>query len=108
MVSARDDTTASLTLSRCSAAAYFGQLAAVANPMDHSLCRLVREALLRRLGLRGRKKLPLLRTQVDSTINRHLSSNHTLETLERCFLIALMYDGCLRWSDSNSSPLVIL
>lgn len=97
--SARKDTTASPTLSRCSAASYYSNLAAVPNPMAHPLCQLVRDALFRRLGLRGRKKSPLLRIHIDAIITRHLGASHSLETLLRCFHITVMYEGCLRWSD---------
>ena len=96
---ARDDETVSPTLSRCSAAAFFSTLAGTRNPMEHVLCNLIREAFKRRLGMASRKKLPLLRHHVEAIINRQLSQNHTLETLLACLHIALMYEGCLRWSD---------
>ena len=97
--SAREDSTASPTMSRCSAVRFFATLSGTPNPMDHVLCGTIREALCRRLGLAAKKKLPLLQRDVDAIITRQLGSDHQLATLLTCFRIALMYEGCLRWHD---------
>ena len=53
--SSRADRTASPTLNRCSAATFYCNLAAVPNPMEHPFCKLVKDALHRRLGIRGQR-----------------------------------------------------
>ena len=97
--SSRADRTASPTLNRCSAATFYCNLAAVPNPMEHPFCKLVKDALHRRLGIRGQKKLPLLRSQLNQIIMYQMQHNPSLHTLSVCFTIMLMYEGCLRWSD---------
>ena len=97
--SAREDHTASPTMSRCSAVRFFTTLSGTANPMDHVLCSTIRKALWRRLGMAAKKKPPLLQQNVANIITRQLSQDHTMETILTCFRIALMYEGCLRWHD---------
>ena len=57
--SARGNHTASPTLNRCGALSYFCHLAGSPNPMDHPLCSQVRSALLRKLGIMGKKENPI-------------------------------------------------
>ena len=97
--SASNNRTVSPTLSRCTAISYFCSLAGSPSPMDHVLCQTIREALRRRLGTRGHKKFPLMRTHVNSLLERLLSASTSLATLLFCFQIAIMYEGCLRWCD---------
>lgn len=99
MESAIGDKTASPTLSRCDAISFFCELSNTENPMESSLCRMIKEALKRRLGIRGKKKLPLLQEQLSAIFSRQLGNSHTLHTVVTCFRIALMYEGCLRWHD---------
>lgn len=96
---AQNDRTISPTLNRCNAASFFSSLAGTQNPVAHPLCKHVKEALYRELGLAGNRKLPLLQSQVQQILTYQLSSNHNLQTLLTCFRIALMYEGCMRWSD---------
>jgi hypothetical protein len=74
-------------------------MAGTPNPMAHPFCAQVKAALLRKLGLVGAKKLPLLQCQLLHILHRHLAVPHTLPTLLTCFHMALMYEGCLRWHD---------
>lgn len=99
MAAAQEDNTASPTISRCDAASFFSDLSNTTSPMQHSLCRTIKEAIKRRLGIRGKKKLPLLHEQVSAIITRQLQQSHTLYTVVTCFRIATMYEGCLRWHD---------
>lgn len=96
---AAHDNTASPTLSRCDAISFFCDISNTPSPMQHSLCRTIKEALKRRLGIRGRKKLPLLHEQISAIFTRQLTNSHTLHTLVTCFRMAIMYEGCLRWHD---------
>ena len=99
--SAREDSTASPTISRCSAVRVFA-LSGTPNPMDHVLCSAIPEALCRRFGLAAKKKPHLLQrlaARVDAIITRQLGNDHKLATLPTCFRITLMYEGCLRWYD---------
>ena len=82
--SARGNHTASPTLNRCGALSYFCHLAGSPNPMDHPICSQVRSALLRKLGIMGKKKTPL---------------SPDMATLLSCLHMAIMYEGCLRWND---------
>ena len=94
---ATHDTTASPTLSRCDAASFFCDISNT--PMRHSLCCMIKEALKRHLGIRGKKKLPLLHEHISAIFTRQLTQSHTLLTLVTCFRMATMYEGCLRWHD---------
>jgi hypothetical protein len=96
---ASKDKTVSPTLSRCDSVSFFCELSNTVNPMEHSLCRMIKEALTRKLGIRGKKKLPLLHEQLSAIFTRQLGNSHTLHTVVTCFRIALMYEGCLRWHD---------
>ena len=97
--SALHDRTASPTINRCGAVAYFSHIAGTPNPMVHPLCQPIKEALLRKLGLLGTKKMPLLHCQVMRILQTHLEQPISLDSLMTCFHIALMYEGCLRWHD---------
>jgi hypothetical protein len=97
ITAAQDETTASPTLSRCEAAFFFSDLANTASPVQHSLCRTIREAMKRRLGIRGEKKPPLLHEHISAIFRRQMNQSHTLHTFVTCFRIATMYEGCLRW-----------
>jgi hypothetical protein len=93
---ARNDRTVSPTISRCTAISYFASLAGSPSPMEHILCQTIREALHRRLGVRGHKKIPLMRTLVNSILGKILSTSTALDALLFCFQIAITYEGCLR------------
>ena len=97
--SASGDSTASPTLNRCGAISFFCHMAGAPNPMAHPFCVQVKFALLRKLGLIGAKKLPLLQSQLLHILHIQLVGPHTLPTLLQCFHMALMYEGCLRWHD---------
>jgi hypothetical protein len=97
--SARENQTASPTLNRCAALSYFCHLAGSPNPMDHPMCSQVRSALLRKLGILGSKKTPLLQYQVLHILKMQLASSPDMATLLSCFHMAIMYEGCLRWHD---------
>ena len=97
--SSAEDRTASPTLNRCGAISFFCHLAGSPNPMAHPLCAQVKAALLRKLGLIGARKLPLLQSQLLYILHMQLSVPYTLPTLLHCFHMALMYEGCLRWHD---------
>ena len=97
--SARGNHTASPTLNRCGALSYFCHLAGSPNPMDHPLCSQVRSALLRKLGIMGKKKTPLLYCQIIHILEVQLAASPDMATLLSCFHMAIMYEGCLRWND---------
>jgi hypothetical protein len=94
---ARNDVTASPTLNRSRAIAFFTHLAGTPNPMNHPLCKSIKEGLHRKLGIRGIKKAPLLYHQVAGLIQNHVHTSREDQMV--CLLIAIMYEGCLRWSD---------
>ena len=97
--SAAHDRTASPTLNRSAALSFFCHMAGTPNPMAHPLCVQVKSALLRKLGMIGSKKIPLLQCQLLHILHMRLSVIHTLPTLLQCFHMAIMYEGCLRWHD---------
>jgi hypothetical protein len=93
------DHTASPTLNRCGAISFFCHMAGTPDPMTHPLCKQIKSALQRKLGVLGTKKTPLMYNQIIHILHERLTSTCEFDTLMTGFHIVTMYEGCLRWHD---------
>jgi len=87
------------TKARCQAASFFSHLSGAHSPLQHPVCALVRDALIRKHASVRHPKTPLMAQHVRAMLLQHLTSQPNLATLLMSLRVAFMYEGCLRWSD---------
>jgi hypothetical protein len=56
-------------------------------------------SIMRKLGVLGTKKTPLMYNQIIRILHERLTSTCEFDTLMTGFHIVTMYEGCLRWHD---------
>jgi hypothetical protein len=97
--SSSSDRSAAPTKARCQAASFFSHLSGAHSPLQHPVCALVRDALMRKHASVRHPKTPLMAQHVRAMLLQHLTSQPNLATLLMSHRVAFMYEGCLRWSD---------
>lgn len=78
------------------------ELANEQDPYDHVVTRVMHEAGLRELGFKNQSKAPIYSKHVREAVHQFGGPDASLQCIQHLMLLALSFEGALRWDDLKS------